>query len=97
MSENGLLRRTRPDRHALDLVEQVAGVARHEENPPYLEFLTRRYAQLGDGEEALRRLSAGYEHHTFMLPFVNVVPAYDVLRSDPRFADLVRRAGLPQP
>ncbi|HZT57076.1 MAG TPA: winged helix-turn-helix domain-containing protein [Pyrinomonadaceae bacterium] len=76
---------------------QLEGVLRLGEDQQGFEFEARRYAQLGDKEEALRRLGMAYERHAFMLPFVNAVPAYDGLRSDPRFADIVRRVGLPQP
>jgi len=37
----------------------------------------RRYAQLGDKEQTFQWLQRGYEQHTFLLPFINPVPAYD--------------------
>ena len=58
--------------------------------------IARRYAQLGETEESLRWLRRGYEQHTFLLPFINAAPAYDGLRADPRFADIVRHIGLAQ-
>lgn len=66
------------------------------EKPGVLEMVARRYAQLGDKEQTLQWLHRGYEQHTFLLPFINDVPAYDQLRSDPRFVDIVRHIGLAQ-
>jgi TolB-like protein/Flp pilus assembly protein TadD len=62
---------------------------------PAIEY-ARAYVRLGDVEQAFRRLSeAGEERNIFPLMF-DSDPFYDPIRSDPRFADLVRRVGLPQ-
>lgn len=66
------------------------------DKPGVLEMVARRYAQLGDKEQTLQWLQRGYEQHTFLLPFINAVPAYDEFRSDPRFVDIVRHMGLAQ-
>jgi serine/threonine protein kinase/Flp pilus assembly protein TadD len=54
------------------------------------------YAALGEGEQAFASLERAYTDHTPSLQFLKVDPAFDSLRSDPRFADLIRRVGLPQ-
>jgi TolB-like protein/DNA-binding winged helix-turn-helix (wHTH) protein/Tfp pilus assembly protein PilF len=53
------------------------------------------YAKLGEKDAALRWLERSVESHTRDLIFLNVEPAYDSLRDDARFKDLVRRVGLP--
>ncbi len=54
------------------------------------------YAALGERERALASLERAYNEHDLQLQYLKVDPAYDPLRSDPRFRDLVRRVGLPQ-
>jgi tetratricopeptide (TPR) repeat protein len=54
------------------------------------------HAKLGDKDAALRWLERSVESHTRDLIFLNVEPAYDSLRGDPRFRELVRRVGLPR-
>jgi eukaryotic-like serine/threonine-protein kinase len=54
------------------------------------------YAGLGDKEQAFVALERAYDAHDFQLEYLKTEPAYDSLRSDPRFADLLRRVGLPQ-
>jgi tetratricopeptide (TPR) repeat protein len=54
------------------------------------------YAALGEGEQAFASLERAYTDHSPSLQFLKVDPAFDSLRSDPRFADLIRRVGLPQ-
>ena len=52
------------------------------------------HALLGEKEKALEYLEKSYENHEFLLPFVNVDPFFDDLRSDPRFQAVFRRMGL---
>jgi len=53
------------------------------------------YAGLGEKEKAFAWLEKAYEEHSFNLSHLNVEPRFDSLRSDPHFADLLRRIGLP--
>ncbi|MGA7078899.1 MAG: tetratricopeptide repeat protein [Terriglobales bacterium] len=53
------------------------------------------YARLGDSRKALESLDRNYEERRALGTLLNVDPAFDVLRSDQRFGDLVRRMGLP--
>jgi TolB-like protein/Tfp pilus assembly protein PilF len=52
------------------------------------------YAALGDKEQAFAWLGKSYEERNFALPGIKNA-SWDPLRSDPRFADLLRRMGLP--
>ncbi len=52
------------------------------------------YAALGERERAFASLETAYAAHDPNLEYLGAQPAYDSLRSDPRFADLVRRVGL---
>jgi TolB-like protein/DNA-binding winged helix-turn-helix (wHTH) protein/Tfp pilus assembly protein PilF len=54
------------------------------------------YASLGQNDKAFARLNKAYEEHSFTLSNLKVEPRFDSLRSDPRFADLLRRIGLQQ-
>jgi serine/threonine-protein kinase len=52
------------------------------------------YAGLGDADRAFAALQKAYEARDEVMLQLNVDPAIDGLRSDPRFADLLRRMGL---
>jgi len=54
------------------------------------------YARLGQKEEALAWLEKAYQARDNRLTQLNVRNDLDSLRSDPRFAELVRKVGLPQ-
>jgi TolB-like protein/DNA-binding winged helix-turn-helix (wHTH) protein/tetratricopeptide (TPR) repeat protein len=54
------------------------------------------YAGLGEKDKSFAWLDKAYEEHSFTLSNVKVEPRFAPLRSDSRFADLLRRIGLPQ-
>jgi len=54
------------------------------------------YAQLGDKDQALQWLNTAYQEHDEGLMGLKTDFGIDPLRSDPRFAELVRKVGLPQ-
>jgi TolB-like protein/Flp pilus assembly protein TadD len=54
------------------------------------------YLGLGDNEQAFAWLERAYQEHSDFLQFLKVIPHFDSLRGDPRFADLVHRVGLDQ-
>ncbi len=58
-------------------------------------FVAAVYGALGDKDGAFRCLEQAYEDRDFFLSFVYVHPYMDPLRSDPRFAALLKRIGLP--
>ena len=54
------------------------------------------YADLGDNEHAFEWLDTAYHQHDSGLLGIRTDPAFDSMRSDPRYAELVRKIGLPQ-
>jgi serine/threonine-protein kinase len=53
------------------------------------------YVCLGEKDEAFRWLEKGYEARSACMPFTKVDPRLDPIRSDPRYADLLRRLAFP--
>jgi TolB-like protein/DNA-binding winged helix-turn-helix (wHTH) protein len=64
-------------------------------NPTTFEH-AELYAAMGNADKAMYYLEQGYREHTIELVRLQVNPAYDDMRTDPRFQNLVRRIGLPQ-
>ena len=75
-------------------LEKLEKLSRHEQVDP----VTMLWAHLGlgDKEEALADLDKAFSGHFGILTTLKVEPAFDPLRSDPRFQDLLRRVGLTQ-
>jgi serine/threonine protein kinase/Tfp pilus assembly protein PilF len=80
---------------ALKIAKGFADLSSH----AYVDFyfVAGIYASLGDRDEAFRLLEKGYEEHSASMPYLAVDPFWYGVRSDPRYADLLRRIGIPQP
>jgi tetratricopeptide (TPR) repeat protein len=52
------------------------------------------YLGLGENDQAFAWLEQAYQEQSNILQFLKVHPYFDPIRTDPRFADLVRRTGL---
>jgi hypothetical protein len=50
---------------------------------------------LGNKDQTLKWLNQAYSARSVNLVYLKVEPIFDGLRSDPRFAELLRRIGLP--
>jgi len=60
------------------------------------QFIAVIHAALGEPEPAIEGLWQAYEDHSSPLMWLKVDPWVDSLRAAPRFADLLRRIGLPE-
>ena len=57
-------------------------------------FKAELYARLGENDRAIEALNKTYETRSHLMTQLKVNPAFDGLRSDPRFAELLRRMKL---
>jgi eukaryotic-like serine/threonine-protein kinase len=77
---------------ALKLLKELEEMsARQYVSPLDFAFI---YTGLGDKEQAFAYLEKSYQERTTWLMWLKVDPRFDPLRSDPRFADLLRRMRL---
>jgi TolB-like protein/DNA-binding winged helix-turn-helix (wHTH) protein/Tfp pilus assembly protein PilF len=58
--------------------------------------LVNAYLGLGNNEQTFFWLERAFKERSPILQYIKVHPFFDPLRGDPRFADLVRRVGLPE-
>jgi len=58
-------------------------------------FIANIYTGLGDKDAAFVWLEKAYDEHSEGMITLKRSPTYDKIRSDPRFADLLRRVGIP--
>jgi serine/threonine protein kinase/tetratricopeptide (TPR) repeat protein len=77
---------------------QIAREFRDLSSHGYVDFylLATIYAGLGEKDEAFRLLEKGYEQRSASMPYLTIDPFWYGMRSDPSYADLLRRMGLPQ-
>ena len=59
-------------------------------------FIGELHARLGEKDQAFEWLEKAYTEHSDGLVRLREELGFDNLRSDPRYADLLRRVGLPQ-
>ena len=65
-------------------------------DPLSLIPLAETCSVLGEKTEAFEFLEAAYRERVSLLIFLDAYPNFKNIRSDPRYADLLRRMGLPQ-
>jgi hypothetical protein len=70
--------------------------ARPKLDPLALVAIADGYSVLGEKDDAFEFLEAAYQERAHLLIYLGVRPALDNIRSDSRFANLLRRMGLPQ-
>jgi Flp pilus assembly protein TadD len=80
---------------ALNLVSELKRIEAEERGYVSPFGIIWAYAALGEKEQAFAYLETCYQERRERMPWINVDPLMEPLRSDPRFEDLVRRMGLP--
>jgi len=80
---------------ALAILHELLQMSARRYVSPYSIALV--YVGLGDRDQAFQWLDKAYDEHSVRLINIAVHPRLTGLRSDPRFAALVKRIGLPMP
>ena len=80
---------------ALNIARQLEGLS----SQTYVDFymVAGIYGGLGDKGEAFRLLEEGYKQRSGGMVYLAVDVMWYDMHSDPRYRDLLRRIGLPQP
>ena len=78
---------------ALRMIEELKAASKESFVPAL--FVALVYAGLEDKDQAFTWLEKAYEERFNRLAYLKVEALWDPLRSDPRFADLIRRVGIP--
>lgn len=81
---------------AIKILEELQERANRGEYAPSLN-ISHIYIALGDKDQAFLWLNKALDEHESRLPGIKFDPiyGYDSLRDDPRYAELIRRMGLP--
>jgi TolB-like protein/cytochrome c-type biogenesis protein CcmH/NrfG len=80
-------------KEALQKIEELKAASTQGFVPAF--FVALVYAGLENQDQAFTWLEKAYEERFNRLAYLKVEPLWDPLRSDPRFADLLRRVGIP--
>jgi DNA-binding winged helix-turn-helix (wHTH) protein/TolB-like protein/tetratricopeptide (TPR) repeat protein len=78
---------------ALKVLQELQGQSKQRYVSPY--HMGMVYAGLGEQDKAFSWLEKAYEDREGRMTILKVVPEFDTLRSDLRYASLIRRIGLP--
>jgi Tfp pilus assembly protein PilF len=79
---------------AHEIIRELQEQSRQKYVSPY--FLAVIYSGLGEKDQAFARLEEAYQERHPYLTLLKVEPVFDNLRSDPRYAELLRKVGLPR-
>jgi predicted Zn-dependent protease len=74
------------------MLDELENMSQRRYVSPY--WLALVYSGLGDRARALELLGRAYAERDVWLTWLGVEPRFDVLRGEPRFAELVRGVGL---
>jgi tetratricopeptide (TPR) repeat protein len=78
--------------------ETLVRFSQAKQNPPEAYVspygLAILYTHIGEKETALQQLEKAYQLRENQMTEIGIEPAFDPLRSDPRFRDLIRQVGL---
>ena len=75
---------------ALRLLDEL----KKREQPGYSGAFVFAYLGLGDYDQAFAWLEHAYQEQANIIQVLKMSPFFDPIRGDPRFQDLLRRAGL---
>jgi len=78
---------------ALSVVRQLEEQRDFQHRDYYLAIM---YAALGDNDQAFARMESARQSHDPHMPYFRADFTLASLRSDPRYADLVRRMNMPR-
>jgi TolB-like protein len=78
---------------ALQIIEQFKAISKQRYMPGF--YIALVYAGLGDNDQAFAWLEKSVEERFVRLAYLAREPLWDPIRSDPRFAGIVRRVGIP--
>jgi eukaryotic-like serine/threonine-protein kinase len=82
-------------KEALQVLDELTELAKHKYVAPH--FFAGIHIGLGENDRAIEYLEKSWDEHCHWLIYLHLDPSMDALRSDPRFQDLVKRVGLPEP
>jgi len=83
---------TRRRDRALKILNEQKRLAKQAPISPYNFVII--YTGLGDKDRAFEWLQKGFEQRTRLIYRLKSRPMFDSLRSDPRYAELLRKMGL---
>ncbi len=78
---------------AREILGSLKSLSRQRYVSPF--FIAAIHIALGEKDAAFEWLEKAFQERSDLMVYLKVEPRLDPLRSDPRFADLVRRVGLP--
>src|SRR3984957_7020707 len=75
------------------VLDELTELAKHKYVAPH--FFAGIHLGLAEHDRAIEFLEKSYAEHCHWLIYLHIDPSMDDLRDDPRFADLLKRVGLP--